>query len=57
MRNPMNIVGGLFGAGFGFVLAAGRLHEFDTIHNTLTFDSFYVFGLMGLAIGISLPLL
>jgi len=57
MRNPMNIVGGLFGAGFGFVLAAARLHEFDTIHTTLTFDSFYVFGLMGLAIGVSLPLL
>jgi hypothetical protein len=57
MRNPMNIVGGLFGAGFGFVLAAARLHEFDTIHATLTFDSFYVFGLMGLAIGVSLPLL
>ena len=57
MRNPMNIVGGLFGAGFGFVLAASRLHEYDTIHATLKLDSFYVFGLMGLAIGISLPLL
>jgi hypothetical protein len=57
MRNPMNIVGGLFGAGFGFVLAGARLHEFDTIHATLTFDSIYVFALMGLAIGVSLPLL
>ncbi len=57
MRNPMNLVGGLFGAGFGFVLAAARLHEYDTIHETLKLESPYVFGLMGLAIGISLPLL
>jgi len=57
MGNRMNLVGGLFGAGFGFVLAAARLHEYDTIHETLKFESPYVFGLMGLAIGISLPLL
>ena len=57
MRNRMNLVGGLFGAGFGFVLAAARLHEYDTIHETLKLESPYVFGLMGLAIGISLPLL
>mgnify|MGYP003328800556 CR=1 FL=1 len=57
MKNRMNLIGGLFGAGFGFVLAAARLHEYDTIHETLKFQSPYVFGLMGLAIGISLPLL
>lgn len=57
MPRGMNLVGGLFGAGFGFVLAAARLNEYDTIHATLRFDSFYVFGLMGLAIGVSLPLL
>jgi uncharacterized protein len=53
----MNVIGGLFGAGFGFVLAAARLHEYDTIHKTLRFDELDVFLLMGLAIGVSLPLL
>jgi uncharacterized membrane protein YedE/YeeE len=53
----MNLIGGLFGAGFGFVLAAAQLHEFDTIHKTLRLDEFDVFLLMGLAIGVSLPLL
>ncbi len=57
MPKQMNLVGGLFGAGFGFVLAAGKLHDYDTIHNTLRLTDFYVFGLMGLAIGVSLPLL
>jgi hypothetical protein len=40
---------------FGFVLAAGRLHDYDTIRATLRPESFYEFGLMGLAIGISAP--
>lgn len=53
----MNIIGGLFGAAFGFVLAAARLNEYDTIHKTLRLDEFDVFLLMGLAIGVSLPLL
>ena len=53
----MNLVGLVFGAMFGFVLAAGQLHDYDTIHATLRLESFYVFGLMGLAIGISAPLL
>ena len=57
MRCSMNIIGLVFGAMFGFVLAAGRLHDYDTIHATLRLESFYVFGLMGLAIGISAPLL
>ena len=55
--NRMNVIGGLFGAGFGFVLAAAQLHEFDTIHKTLRLAEFDVFLLMGLAIGVSLPLL
>lgn len=55
--NRMNLIGGLFGAGFGFVLAAAQLHEFDTIHKTLRLDELDVFLLMGLAIGVSLPLL
>lgn len=57
MNRPMNLVGLVFGAMFGFVLAAGQLHDYDTIHATLRLESFYVFGLMGLAIGISAPLL
>ena len=53
----LNIIGLLFGIAFGGVLAASNLHEYDTIHETLKLESPYVFGLMGLAIGISLPLL
>jgi len=53
----MNLIGGLFGAGFGFVLAASQLHEYDTIHKTLRFAELDVFLLMGLAIGVSAPLL
>lgn len=50
-------LGLLFGAGFGFVLAAANLHEYDTIHNMLRLEEFDVFLLMGAAIGTSLPLL
>jgi uncharacterized membrane protein YedE/YeeE len=57
MTNKMNLIGGAFGAGFGFVLAAARLNEYDTIHKTLRLDELDVFLLMGLAIGVSLPLL
>lgn len=59
MKSSMkfNIAGLLFGAGFGFVLAAANLHEYTTIHNMLSLKEFDVFGLMGLAIGTSLPLL
>ncbi len=57
MTSRMNLIGGLFGAGFGFVLAAAQLHEYDTIHKTLRLAEFDVFLLMGLAIGVSLPLL
>lgn len=51
------VVGLLFGAGFGFVLAAANLHEYNTIHNMLLLKEFDVFLLMGAAIGTSLPLL
>ena len=59
MKNStkFNIIGLLFGTGFGFVLAAANLHEYTTIHNMLSLEEFDVFGLMGLAIGTSLPLL
>ena len=51
------IAGLLFGAGFGFVLAASQLHEYQTIHDMLLLKEFDVFLLMGLAIATSLPLL
>ena len=59
MRNSTahKIVGLLFGAGFGFVLAAANLHEYDTIHKMLRLEEIDVFLLMGGAIGVSLPLL
>lgn len=53
----MNIVGLVFGAGFGFVLGAARLHEYETIHRTLRLQEPDVFLLMACAIGTSLPLL
>jgi uncharacterized membrane protein YedE/YeeE len=48
-----NLIGLVFGAMFGGVLAAGSLHEYDTIHNMLRLDKFYVFGFMGSAIVIA----
>ncbi len=51
------VLGLLFGAGFGFVLAAANLHEYDTIHKMLRLEEIDVFLLMGGAIGTSLPLL
>ena len=48
-----NITGLAFGAMFGGVLAAGSLHEYNTIHNMLKLDEFYVFGFMGSAIVIA----
>lgn len=58
-KSPLafKIVGLLFGAGFGFVLAAANLHEYDTIHKMLRLEEIDVFLLMGGAIGVSLPLL
>ncbi|MBB33305.1 MAG: hypothetical protein CL455_06595 [Acidimicrobiaceae bacterium] len=43
----MNFFGLFFGAGFGGILAAGTLHEYDTIHAMLRLDEFYVYGFMG----------
>lgn len=57
VKRQLHLIGGLFGAGFGFVLGAARLHEYDTIHKMLRFDELDVFFLMGAAIATSLPLL
>ncbi len=53
----LNWIGLVFGAAFGFVLGAARLHEYDTIHRMLRFDEPDVFLLMGSSISTSLPLL
>lgn len=41
-----NVVGLVFGACFGALLAAANLHEYDTIHAMLGFDELDVYGLM-----------
>ena len=51
------VAGLLFGAGFGFVLAAAKLHEYEVIHAMLRLEEAYTFLLMGGAIAVSMPLL
>jgi uncharacterized protein len=57
MNVKHNVAGGLFGAGFGFVLGAAKLHEYATIHDMLKLREYDVFWLMAAAIGTSMPLL
>jgi len=53
----LNIIGLLSGILFGGILAAAQLHEYDTIHNTLSLEDPYVFLFMGSAIAVAAPLL
>ena len=53
----LNLVGLLFGALFGGLLAGAQLHEYDTIHAMLRLDEPDVFLLMASAIAVSAPLL
>jgi hypothetical protein len=53
----MALVGLLAGMGFGFVVAAANLHEYDTIHAMLRLQEPDVFLLMACAIGVSAPAL
>jgi uncharacterized membrane protein YedE/YeeE len=53
----LNLIGLTFGAMFGGLLGAARLHEYDTIHAMLRLDEPDVFLLMGSAIAVSAPLL
>ena len=53
----LNLIGLVFGAMFGGVLAASNLHEYDTIHAMLRLDEFDVFWFMASAIAVSAPLL
>ena len=62
-QNPVGLAAGLDkdaehidafgGMGFGFVLVAARLTEYDTIHSMLKLEEPDVFLLMGAAIGIA----
>ena len=45
------------GMGFGFVLVAARLNQFDTIHRMLLLQELDVYFLMGSAIATAAPLL
>jgi uncharacterized membrane protein YedE/YeeE len=53
----MNVLGLLFGLGFGFVISAARLTDYDTIHRMLLLQEPDVYLLMGSAIAVALPLL
>ncbi len=56
-KSTMNMVGIGFGALFGGILAAGRLHEYETIHRSLVLEDLYVFYTMAAAIAVATPLL
>lgn len=53
----LNLVGLLFGALFGGLLACGRLHEYDTIHAMLRLQEPDVFLLLGSAVVVAAPML
>ena len=52
-----NLIAALVGMGFGFVLVAARLNQFDTIHRMLLLQELDVYFLMGSAIATAAPLL
>ena len=53
----MNVLGLLAGLGFGFIIAAARLNDYDVIHNMLLLRDFEPYLFMGSAIGVAAPLL
>lgn len=53
----MIAIGLLFGMAFGFLLAAGGLTDYDTVHDSLLFRDTYVFLVMGSAVLTAMPLL
>jgi uncharacterized membrane protein YedE/YeeE len=52
-----NVIALLVGVGFGAVLVAARLNEFDTIHKMLLLRELDVYFLMGSAIATAAPIL
>jgi len=53
----MIAIGLLFGIAFGFLLSAGGLTDYDTVHDSLLFRDAYVFLVMGSAVLVAMPLL
>jgi uncharacterized membrane protein YedE/YeeE len=53
----MIAIGLVFGMAFGFLLAAGGLTDYDTVHDSLLFRDAYVFLVMGSAVLTAMPLL
>jgi uncharacterized membrane protein YedE/YeeE len=53
----MNLIGLVFGAGFGFTLAGARLTDYDVIHRMLLFEDWQPFLILGSAIAVAAPLL
>ncbi len=53
----MIAIGLLFGMAFGFLLTAGGLTEYDTVHDSLLFRDAYVFLVMASAVLTAMPLL
>jgi uncharacterized membrane protein YedE/YeeE len=54
---PINLAGLFVGIIFGAVLAGMNLHEFDTIHEMLSLEDFRIYGFMGSAVAVAVPLL
>lgn len=53
----MNRLGFLFGLAFGAVITAGRMNEYNVIHDGLRLTNLYVFFTMGSAVAVAMPLL
>lgn len=53
----MNRLGLLFGFGFGFLIAAARLNEYDVIHGMLLLRDLEPYLFMGSATAVAVPLL
>jgi uncharacterized membrane protein YedE/YeeE len=53
----MRASGLAFGAGFGFFIAAGRLNEYNVIHNGLRLQDGYMFAVMGSAVLVAMAVL
>ena len=53
----MNRIGFLIGMGFGFLLTAAGLGDYDVIHGALLLQELEMFLLMGSAVGVAMPLL
>ena len=53
----MNRIGFLFGCAFGGVITAGRMNEYNVIHDGLRLTNLYVFFVMGSAVLVAMSLL